>query len=57
MNAELEKNIGLAWFDGHYTEDQARLTTELQGLNWSLVELAYSHEYERAAKLGSESWN
>ena len=57
MNEGYEKNLGVAWFDGIYTQQQAELSCELQGLNWQLVVNAFAEEYESMEKAGSISWN
>ena len=57
MNEGYEKSLGVAWFDGIYTQQQAELSCELQGLNWQLVVNAFAEEYESMEKVGSISWN
>jgi hypothetical protein len=49
---EHEKIIAFAWFDGVYNEKQARLSCELQSLNFKKVEYFYGelyHETEAAS--------
>ena len=47
-----ESYIAYAWFDGCYTEDQARVSCEFQGLNFENVVCEYGklyHEQEAAS--------
>jgi|GEM_PF-5657903 len=40
------KNIANLWFDGRLSENEARRSCELQGLDFSKVELEYGSLYE-----------
>lgn len=42
---EMAENIAIAWFDGKYTSEQAKLTSELQGIDFKLVEQFYGELY------------
>lgn len=44
-----EKNIAEMWFDSGYTEAQAKLSWELQDLNWINIGVEYSRLYEKDA--------
>lgn len=55
--SEHEENIAIAWFKGNYTEHQAKLSCELQGISFKNVENIYAREYENCEKLGSNLWN
>ena len=52
-----EKIIGQAWFSGAYTQKQAELSCELQGLSWEKVLNEYAYQYELSEKAGAMSWN
>lgn len=55
--AEFEYNLAVAWNDGHYTDEGAKLSAEMQGLSWPSVTVARSRLYEIDAKAGRDSWN
>ena len=44
--AEAEVQIAAMWADGDYTQNQAKLTAQLQGLNWDAVQATYGRLYE-----------
>ena len=46
---EFEKAVAGAWFDGAYTEKQAELSAEIQGLDFENIKYEFSvlyHEQE-----------
>lgn len=43
---EFEHNLAVAWNDGHYTDSQAKLSAEVQGLNWANITIVRSRLYE-----------
>ena len=43
---EFEKNLAIAWNDGVYTDKQAKLSAEIQGLNWANITVERSRLYE-----------
>jgi hypothetical protein len=42
---EFERAVALAWFMCHYTEKQAKLSAELQGLSWDNIQSEYGNLY------------
>ena len=42
-----ETNIGAMWFNGDYTENQARRSARLQALNFKAIEHIYGRMYEQ----------
>ena len=55
--AEAEVQIAAMWADGDYTQNQAKLTAQLQGLNWDAVQATYGRLYEAEQKKGAGQWN
>lgn len=43
---EFEYNLAVAWNDGHYSDKQAKLSAEIQGLSWANVTVERSRLYE-----------
>lgn len=43
---EHENNIALAWYEGKYTQEQAQVSCELQGINFENVVNEYGRLYE-----------
>jgi hypothetical protein len=54
---EMESNLALAWFDGVYTQDQAQVSAELQGLSFENIVNEYSKLYHDAESAGAYQWN
>ena len=54
---EFEHNLVTAWNDGVYTDKQAKLSAEIQGLSWANVTVERSRLYEIDARAGRNSWN
>lgn len=50
-------NLAVAWHDGYYSDQQAKYSAELQGLNFTDVTYERSRLYEIDAKAGAHSWN
>ena len=42
---QCEHAIALAWFEGKYTQDQAQLSAELQGVDFNRVKNEYGNIY------------
>ena len=40
-----EYNLALAWFEGKYTQEQAQLSAELQGIDFNRVKNEYGNIY------------
>jgi len=49
---EFERAVALAWFMGHYKQDQAKRSSELQGLNFDNIMHEYARLYEEAEAIG-----
>lgn len=43
---EFEYNLAVAWNDDKYTDSQAKLSAEVQGLNWANITVERSRLYE-----------
>ncbi len=54
---EMESNLALAWFDGVYTQDQAQVSAELQGLSFENIVNEYSKLYHEVESAGAYQWN
>jgi len=52
-----EKAVGEGLINGVYTETDAKLTAERQGLSWAMVEYWAGKEYESQQVAGHNSWN
>ena len=42
---EMAYNVALCWFEGKYTQEQAQLTCELQGIDFNHVKNEYGNIY------------
>jgi len=54
---EYEKNLALAWHEGYYTDEQAKISAEIQSLDFNNVTIERGYLYEADAKAGCNSWN
>jgi len=52
---EMESDLALSWFDGHYTQEQAQLSAELQSLSFENVVNHYSNLYHECEALSCGS--
>ena len=55
--SEIENNLAKVWYEGVYTQDQAKLSSELQGLDFNNVIHEYGRLYELEQRAGAEQWN
>lgn len=54
---EMESNLALSWHEGYYTDEQAKISAEIQGLDFNNVTVERSKLYEADAVAGANSWN
>jgi hypothetical protein len=50
---EAERNLALTWFEGVYTQEQAQISAEFQGINFENVVNEYSRLYHETESLSN----
>ncbi len=50
---EAESNLALTWFEGVYTQEQAQVSAEFQGLSFENVVNEYSRLYHETESLSN----
>lgn len=50
---EFERVVALAWFMCHYNEKQAKLSAELQSLDWNNIQHEYGNLYAQQEALSN----
>lgn len=49
----MESNLALTWFEGVYTQEQAQISAEFQGINFENVVNEYSRLYHETESLSN----
>jgi len=55
VNSEKVKNLAETWFNGTYTEQQARMSADIQVLDFNAVSAEYGRLYEEMERLSHGS--
>lgn len=51
---EHERNLALAWYEGHYDQQQAEYSAEIQGLNFKNIKQYYGEYYHKYEAMSRE---